>query len=187
MAVGGAENNSNYILTQWVNEHTDALFSYALKRINDVQVAEDLVQTTFLAAHQSFDKFQHKSSPKTWLFSILKNKILDYLRQVYRNKETFSEQDSTDWFDEKGHWKSEFAPQPWETDNLLDDLEFRKTFAFCIENLPERWKQSVMIKYLESEITIEEIGLSKANYWKMLERARTQLRDCLTKNWFERV
>jgi RNA polymerase sigma-70 factor (ECF subfamily) len=40
------------------------------------EIAEDLVQDTFLAAFHKIDSFEGKSQPKTWLFSILNNKVL---------------------------------------------------------------------------------------------------------------
>ena len=46
---------------------------------------EDLVQETFLAAFKSIRKFQGDSEPKTWLFSILKNKISDYPKKRFKS------------------------------------------------------------------------------------------------------
>ena len=70
----------------WVDEHGDALFRYALFRIHDAQVAEDLVQETFLAAIRGKDKFAGRSSVKTWLFGILKHKIIDHIRKISRER-----------------------------------------------------------------------------------------------------
>ena len=67
---------------QWVKAHADYLYAYAIKRINDTELARDLVQETFLAALEKVDKFEGKSSERTWLTAILKNKIID----VYRKK-----------------------------------------------------------------------------------------------------
>ncbi|MDZ7646527.1 MAG: RNA polymerase sigma factor [Cytophagales bacterium] len=62
------------MLTQWVNQYGDALYSWAFHKTIDEAIAQDLVQETFIAAYQKLDTFKNASSPKTWLFGILKNK-----------------------------------------------------------------------------------------------------------------
>jgi len=176
---------NNQDISAWVNDYTEVLLGFAMKRLSDIQVAEDLVQETFIAAHQSIHKFQQKSSPKTWLTSILKNKIMDHYRQVYRKNETFIE--GSEAFNEDGSWRMEKLPSQWEEEILLDDPEFVSTFDDCLESLPEKWNISVRIKYLKEDHDLDSLGISKANYWKMSERARNQLRECLTINWFDRA
>ena len=183
MASQSTGNNRD--ISEWVNDYTEVLLGFAMKRMSDVQVAEDLVQETFIAAHQSIHKFQQKSSPKTWLTSILKNKIMDHYRQVYRKNETFIE--GSEAFNEDGSWRMEKLPSQWEEEILLDDPEFVSTFDDCLESLPEKWNISVRIKYLKEDHDLDSLGISKANYWKMSERARNQLRECLTINWFDRA
>ncbi len=53
----------------WVEMYSDNMFSWALHKTSSKETSEDLVQETFLAAVQSFDKFKGDSNPKTWLFS----------------------------------------------------------------------------------------------------------------------
>ncbi|MFT5479096.1 MAG: RNA polymerase sigma factor (sigma-70 family) [Bacteroidia bacterium] len=178
------ELNAQSVITEWVNVHSDALYAYGIKRISDDGIVKDLVQDTFLAAYQNFSRFEHRSKPKTWLTSILKNKIMDHFRQVYRRKETSIEGDYQ-MFNNDGSWKTENIPTPWVEENLLDNPNFITVFDSCIESLPERWESSIRIKYLGEDNNVEELGISKANYWKMLERARTQLRNCIEVNWFK--
>jgi RNA polymerase sigma-70 factor (ECF subfamily) len=71
------KENSKSVLEQWVNQFSDELYSLFLKL--PPEIAEDLVQDTFLAAFHKIDSFEGKSQPKTWLFSILNNKV-DYYR-----------------------------------------------------------------------------------------------------------
>jgi len=66
----------------WVKAHADYLYSYTLSRINNEEQAKDLVQETFLAALEKVDRFEGKSTERTWLTAILKNKIID----IYRKK-----------------------------------------------------------------------------------------------------
>ena len=63
--------------SNWVKEHADYLYAFAFARISDVERAKDLVQDTFLAGLEKLNRFEGKSSIRTWLTAILKNKIID--------------------------------------------------------------------------------------------------------------
>jgi DNA-directed RNA polymerase specialized sigma24 family protein len=69
---------------RWVDEHGDCLYRYALVRVRTPEVAEDLVQETLLVAARSQDKFAGRSSERSWLVGILKNKIVDHYRTLGR-------------------------------------------------------------------------------------------------------
>ncbi len=65
----------------WLSNYGDYLFSVAMLKTNNREVAEDLIQESFLSAYKSRDLFRGDSSEKTWLISILNNKIIDYYRK----------------------------------------------------------------------------------------------------------
>jgi RNA polymerase sigma factor (sigma-70 family) len=57
----------------------------------------------------------------------------------------------------------------------------------CIEELPSRWKIPLKMYYLEEKKSSEvsqELNVSTTNLWKILQRSRLQLRECLDFNWF---
>src|SRR5207248_10181681 len=92
----------------WVDEHGDVLYRYALARGRKPDVAQDLVQETFLAAVRGHEKFAGQSSVRSWLGGILKHKLCDYYRKLARET-SFTELESPD--DERaekfvweGHW-----------------------------------------------------------------------------------
>ncbi|WP_246229552.1 RNA polymerase sigma factor [Mucilaginibacter humi] len=66
---------------KWVDNHADYLYAYAISRISDEEQARDLVQEVFLAALERAGKFEGKSTERTWLTAILKNKIVDVYRK----------------------------------------------------------------------------------------------------------
>src|SRR4051812_49277272 len=70
----------------WLTTHGDYLFNFAVGQVRDANVAEDLVQETFLAALKAHDRFGRKSSERTWLTGILRHKIYDHLRRVCRER-----------------------------------------------------------------------------------------------------
>ena len=54
----------------WVDNYADYLYRYAQSRVNDSAVAEDLVQETFLSAWKARERFEGRSSEKTWFFGV---------------------------------------------------------------------------------------------------------------------
>ncbi len=68
----------------WVDEYGDFLYRFALSRVKDPSVAEDLVQETFLAALRSRENFKGQSSVRTGLIAILKHKIVEHIRKKIR-------------------------------------------------------------------------------------------------------
>lgn len=180
------------VIAQWVREYSDALYSWTARKIPDDALAQDLVQETFISAFQNFDSFQKASSPKTWLFSILKNKIIDHYRQsaktISRNAAT-SKNDTDQWFDGDSRWKEEFKPDPWDTDeSLLDNPEFEIVLSSCMGKLPVSWSACIQLKYLsekDSNEICQELSITASNLWQILHRAKLHLRNCLERSWFK--
>ncbi|HHF3656782.1 TPA: sigma-70 family RNA polymerase sigma factor, partial [Haemophilus influenzae] len=83
------------------------MLTFAQLQVNQADLAEDLVQEAFLSAFKNLANFKRQSAFKTWIFAILKNKIIDYLRQKGRfvlESELEDENTNNSFFDEKGHW-----------------------------------------------------------------------------------
>jgi RNA polymerase sigma-70 factor (ECF subfamily) len=156
------------------------------------------VQETFLAAIQSFEKFEGKSNPKTWLFSILNNKINDYHRWHYKNPTASVQQQSEErthslfetLFDEDKQWEIAERPKAWSDDeeNILDDAAFHQVLQNCLSKLPSNWFSAIQLKYMEEkngDVICQELQISPTNFWQILHRAKLQLRKCLGTNWFK--
>ena len=175
-------------ITCWVEAHTDALFAWALHKTSSRETAEDLVQDTFLAASESFEKFKGNSEPKTWLLAILNNKIAEHYRKKFSNTELHSTKNQN-FFSEEGDWQPAQMPQQWGSKQPLDDADFRKILEKCMDNLPEQWNTAINYKYLEEkkpELICQELEISQTNYWQIIHRAKLQLRKCLETNWFKK-
>lgn len=174
------------ILEDWVQQHSDSLFRRALFLTSNREVAEDIVQETFLAAVKAIDGFSGKSEPKTWLLGILNHKTADYFRQKFRNPEV-----GADFFTASGDWKGELAPsKDWlnEPEHLLDIPDFQKVLHQCLDDLPETWRSAFLLKFLENKkgkAICQELGITQTNYWQMLHRAKLQLRHCVEVYWFK--
>lgn len=179
---------------EWVQDYSDALYRYALPRLRDEELCKDMVQETYLAAWRNMDEYEGRASVKNWLFVILKNKIIDHYRKTYSNvvmESIRKEYDDTSYFDEKEHWQQGVYPQNWSVDflNPVEAKDFQKQFLSCRKKLKELQNTVFVMKYVD-ELSSKEIckilGLSSANYWVLLHRAKVQLRACLEKNWMQK-
>ena len=72
--------------TGWVDRYSDYLYNYTIVRVNDHEVAQDLISETFLAGLKSKDNFKGEATERTWLISILKRKIIDHYRKTNSRK-----------------------------------------------------------------------------------------------------
>lgn len=188
------KENSKTILENWVNQFSDELFSWALYKTSSKETAEDLVQETFLAAFHKIDTFQGKSQPKTWLFSILNNKVIDYYRLSARTtKQTFSISENSGYelsdglFNETENWKDNDINPIWDQEEeLLDNPEFNNVMQGCMEDLPQKWKFAVTSKYLtdkNADEICQELEITTSNYWQIVHRAKLLLKKCLEMKW----
>jgi RNA polymerase sigma-70 factor (ECF subfamily) len=184
-------NNTIEPPEKWVDLYGDYLYRYALYRVYEATVAEDLVQETFLAALRSFKNFQSRSSIKTWITGILKHKIIDHFRKKAKEQLIDNiEPDINkldDLFDQNGHWK--IKPAKWNADpqKLYDQKEFIITLHKCLAELPGRQASAFILREIVGENTKEIckiLDISTTNCWVLLHRARMYLRRCLEINWF---
>jgi RNA polymerase sigma-70 factor (ECF subfamily) len=161
-------------------------------RINNIEVAKDLVQETFLSALEGVESFQGLCSEKTWLTAILKNKIVDIYRKKpfeFQNLPRSVVADHQDFFDaEDGRWRAQYYPvDNWDQQHdALQCKEFQGIFRACMSKLPPLWSSVFTMKHVNdesSETIIKDLNLSSSNYWVIIHRAKVNLRSCLQKNW----
>ena len=175
-----------------VEQQGDFLYRFAMFRVRDESVAEDLVQETFLAALQGIDKFSGKSSERTWLTGILKHKIIDHFRKMNRYVSIDSNNDDSadeNFFQTDGHWQSEQAPTEWNASPsaLVENKEFWQILNRGLSSLPPRIAAAFTLREIDglsSEEVCRVLDISPNNLWVMLHRARTQLRRDMEINFF---
>jgi RNA polymerase sigma-70 factor (ECF subfamily) len=175
----------------WLNEHGDYLYRFALARLRDSHLAEDAVQDTMLAAIKSHS-FAGDSSARTWLTGILKHKIIDLQRKSIREQALSDVIDTDagvscmdDFFDKTGHWLDK--PQTWDMpENALQQKQFLATLAACMDKLPTKLAAIFMLRdvhEMDNENICKELAITATNAWVMLYRARMGLRTCLEMHW----
>lgn len=173
----------------WVDRHGDSLFRYAMTRLGDRHVAEDLVQETFVAALKS-GQFSGQADERTWFVGILKHKIVDHYRRRDRERPMSTIQQGEkqeDLFDEKGWWRVQPAKWPVDASNTLETAEFWEAFRRCLDGLPQRMRMVFSLREMDDHSTehlCETLQISAGNLGVLLYRARMGLRRCLEINWF---
>ena len=174
----------------WVDQYADYLYNYAIARINDPEIAKDLVQETFFAGLKSAKNYQGNATERTWLIAILKRKVIDYYRKINSKKgkaEVRINYNSDSESD--GDWLEEQVADPGSIleNDAIENEELGMAIQDCIAKLPQ--KQSAVftmktIKGLSTEDICNELGINPSNLWVMVHRARTALMGCLNENWF---
>ncbi|MBT8261041.1 MAG: sigma-70 family RNA polymerase sigma factor [Bacteroidia bacterium] len=174
---------------QWIDLYSDYLFNYTITRVNNRDIAQDLVQDTFLAGLKSMKNFKGEASERTWLVSILKRKIIDHYRKVNSKKGkaevrvNFSEEG-----DDEGSWLEKRVADPFDktAEDNLENKELGLAIHACLSKLPakqaEIFKMKTILDY-ETEVICNEFDITASNLWVIIHRARTTLASCLEDNW----
>lgn len=151
--------------------YNNALFAFALSRCGNAELASDCVHDTMLDVWRTADRFAGKSSVKTWLFSIARNKLVDALRK--RGKlsfvETVPESEDT-------------APNPEAA--AIAAAEKAQLHA-CLEGLSDTHRSAVRLAFLE-DLTYPEIseieGVPVGTIKTRIFHAKQALMRCLEKS-----
>ncbi len=182
-------------LASLVDSEADYLFRYALRYFSQEDVAEELVQETFLAATASQERFQGQSAPRTWLTSILKHKIIDRLRKKGREipvsaleRQDDSDTSTSSFFDSHDHWEIPDGPVQWaeDPDSLLNQKQFFEVVQECLSKLTAPLRSLFLLREVEGysqEELCNELGLTATNLRVKLHRTRLLIRDCVQKHW----
>jgi RNA polymerase sigma-70 factor (ECF subfamily) len=167
-----------------VEEHSDYLLSFAMSKLQDLELAKDLVQDTFVSAITKLDSFENRSNIRTWLTSILNRKIIDH----WRKAETRYTDPVSSFFDQENkhrHWLDK--KNSTSVESVVDQItkeEATLELYNCIEKLPSKWRGVIASKYLEEKVSediCKEMEITPSNLWVIIHRAKLLLRDCLTK------
>ena len=172
------------------------LLRFARLQLRDAGAAEDAVQETMLAALTGSHRFESRSSYKTWLISILRNKIVDIIRSQSRELPASALADDEEGddlldeslFDPRGHWQPGARPARWaDPEASFEQQQFWKVFEACLDHLPPKTARVFLMREflgLDTGEICKETGMSSSNCWVVLHRARMGLRTCLETRWF---
>lgn len=172
----------------WVDRYSDYLFNFTIVRVNDSEIAKDLISETFLAGLKSKDNFKGEASERTWLISILKRKIIDHYRKINSNKGKAEVRISYNDEESEGDWLEERVRDPFDktAEDTMENEELGMAIYACLDSLNE--KQATIFKMktidgFDTEAICKEFNITASNLWVIIHRARKAMADCLEKNW----
>jgi RNA polymerase sigma-70 factor (ECF subfamily) len=174
---------------KWIDLYSDYLFNYTITRVSDREIAQDLVQETFLAGLKSMKNFKGEASERTWLISILKRKIIDHYRKINSNKGKAEVRINYSDAESEGDWLEERVADPFDktAEDTLQNNELGDAIHNCLEKLPQKqanvFKMKTILNY-ETEVICNELNITASNLWVIIHRARTAMANCLKENWF---
>ena len=176
-----------------VKQHHRALVRTAMGYVADREVAEEVVQDSWMAVIEGLDRFEGRSSLRTWIFGIMIHKAKD--RGVREKRHvTFSSFESADdevegtvdpsRFHQSGEWAGHWAfpPQPWDEqtpEKLLASQQAVNAMNKSIEALPQTLKEVLILRDVEgveAKEVCEILKISESNLYVRLHRARERVR-----------
>jgi RNA polymerase sigma-70 factor (ECF subfamily) len=178
-------------LLQLVTTHQRAMLAVASTFTGNRALAEEIVQETWMAVVTGIDRFERRSSLKTWIFRILANRARTRASREARTL-PFSAFDvaeesgpviPTERFDGRGMWAE--PPKRWaetSAEGLLERAEVRRQIDNAIDALPPRQRAILVLRDVEgvdADEAAEVLGISEVNQRVLLHRARTAVRLAL--------
>jgi len=195
--LAGLRSGEEAAFAALVDRHHYGLVRLAMAYVSDRSVAEEVVQETWIGVMEGLNRFEGRSSLKTWIFRILTNKAKT--RGVRESRHSsFSPLGGSDdggdeptedpmRFRQTGYWSEYWTsyPQPWD-ENTPEQLALSKEGATvleqAIESLPPKLKQVLVMRDVEgisSEDACNVLGISETNQRVLLHRARSRVRKTL--------
>jgi RNA polymerase sigma-70 factor (ECF subfamily) len=180
-----------------VERYQSSLLRVAQIFVSSRAVAEEVVQETWVAALKGLDRFEGRSSLKTWIFRILANTAKTRAGREGRTiplsalqspglvpepavpPERFRGSEDPTW---PGHWAA--PPASWDElpERRLETLETRERIEAAIETLPAAQRAVISLRDIEgwrSEEVCNALHLSETNQRVLLHRARSKVRRAL--------
>ena len=177
-----------------VREYHASLLRVAQIYVSSRAVAEEVVQETWLGVLNGLDRFEERSSLKTWIFRILTNIAktraqregrtlpLSALQDPGRvpepsvDPDRFLDSEHARW---PGHWA--LKPQAWPEERLLA-AETRERIGAAIEALPATQRAVITLRDVQgwdTEEVCNALGITETNQRVLLHRARSKVRAAL--------
>lgn len=144
----------------------------------DAPTAEDVAQATFTTFIETAERFEGRSTVRTWLFGILYRKIHEMRRSVKRHDRDDIDDVFESRFDAEGGWQR----PPATPDVELEAGETRRAITDCLNDTPERQRSAFRLRDVHGMSTAEIckiLGVSRTNLGVLLHRVRNRLRECL--------
>jgi RNA polymerase sigma-70 factor (ECF subfamily) len=167
-----------------VRRYNGSLLRVARSYVPSDSVAEEAVQETWMGVVRGVDRFEGRSSFKTWLFRILVNRARSAGVREPRTSELTDDQPAVDpsRFNAQGAWAEPLAPWESDSDDRLVAATWSKTLGDALRVLPPRQREIVVLRDVEgmaSGDVCDVLGITEGNQRVLLHRGRSRLRTLL--------
>lgn len=177
-----------------IGQHHASLVRLAMIYVGERAVAEEVAQDTWLAVFTGLDRFEARSSLKTWIFTILTNqaKTRGKRESRYLPFSAFDDVDADEpavepeRFEQGGQWPGHWArpPRNWDEspEHSLLAGEARTVISSAVAELPANQREVITLRDIEGWSSAEVrtlLGLSEANQRVLLHRARSRVRSAV--------
>ena len=163
-----------------VNCHQKNVYNLAFRILKNEQDAFDMSQESFIKAYMNLDKFQGTSKFSVWLYRLVSNTCIDFLRKSRKEnlrRMSFENGDGTEQILDI----PDVSSQP---DTILETKELRRELDICISLLPVDQREILTLREI-SGLSYSEIGqildLSEGTVKSRLYRARVHIAKLLLK------
>jgi RNA polymerase sigma-70 factor (ECF subfamily) len=165
-----------------VRQYQPSLLRFAQSLVGSRAVAEEVVQDTWLAVVRGVERFEGRSSFKTWLFRILVNRARSAEGREQRAGRPDVLDDVAGRFDADGAWAT--PPVPWadRAEDRIVAQHLAERVRSLLPELPETQRQVVVLRDVEGLGAAEAaalLGISDGNQRVLLHRARARVRGLL--------
>ena len=177
---------------QWdeLASHSGYLLKVARRLTPNDALAQDVVQDTLLTAFEKIAQFAGRSSLRTWLTTILKNRLRDawradkrWVAPLVKDEDNLNDFDGL--FTKDGHWQNDVLVH-WRTpEAIVSEQQFIQILDACMAQLPAKTGQVFMMSQvldMSTDESVSEMNIAANHIWVLLYRARMTLKLCLEKN-----
>ena len=167
-----------------VERYHPAMMRLASNFVPNSDAAADVVQETWLAVVRGVDRFEGRSSFRTWLFRILVNRARTVGAKERRVVPVDVSEPAVDprRFTRDGRWSEPPVTWPEDVDDRLTAAVTAKRIRAAIADLPEGQREVVMLRDgqgLSASEVCAVLGLSEGNQRVLLHRGRSRVRQAV--------
>jgi len=172
-----------------IDLHHAALMRVARGYVSTKEAAEDVVQETWLAVVKGIDRFEARSSLKTWIFHIMINQaktrgVREARSRPFSSLATAADEPVVDpaRFIDSGRWTGFWSEPPSREsipERRLLAAEVGERLLSAIERLPETQRTVITLRDVEGQTSpdvCELLSISEGNQRILLHRARSKVR-----------
>ncbi|MGD0314060.1 MAG: sigma-70 family RNA polymerase sigma factor [Acidimicrobiales bacterium] len=177
-----AGNEADFVTL--VNRYNSSLLRVARGFVPSDAIAEEAVQETWMGVVRGVDRFEGRSSFKTWLFRILINRARSAGGREHRNLPMPVPEPAVDIsrFDPSGAWNEPLEAWVADADDRVVAGTWTKVLRSALDELPSRQREIVLLRDVEgmaSEDVCQLLGVTEGNQRVLLHRGRSRLRSML--------